>query len=167
MHAPWISDQWGKGTWTCPETHISWGQKRIQRFFQSHLGSWRNSSKLFVVRELISELFFWCWTANYPLIVLKRERICHVGMVCVWASSCGPASSASSISGCPNMLLPTGFEGWSSVWERVGFCRIPVWLGVNAGGGWGRREKALSENFSVMTLLDEGLLLRSSMKQLS
>lgn len=50
---------------------------------------------------------------------------------------------------------------------KTGVCRIPVWLGVSAGGGWDRREKAFSEDFCVIALLDEGLLLRPSMKQLS
>lgn len=83
-----------------------------------------------------------------------------MGVVCVGVFSCGSASSAFSISGCPNMLLHTGLEGSSSIWERVGFCRTPVWLGVSAeAGGGGRREKAFSEDSSVTALLDETTLL--------
>lgn len=51
--------------------------------------------------------------------------------------------------------------------DRVEFCGISDWLGVNARGRGLGRTKVFLFDLNVTALLGEGLLPRSSMKQLS
>lgn len=72
--------------------------------------------------------------------------------MCVMRPAFGSASSSLSHAGCTDYhVLRAGSP------ERVGFCRIPVQLGLSAEQEE-RREEAFSVNLSITTLLSEGLV---------